>query len=86
MDMPPLIEIGSNPYWLFGLFGALLLIFHVWLVYLSPLGDIGWKRADYLWLGVAVIGLVGQSAQVRQQWYTSANEISQFKVEGALIC
>ncbi|OHC63254.1 MAG: hypothetical protein A2040_07590 [Rhodocyclales bacterium GWA2_65_19] len=85
MDMPPLIEIGSNPYWLFGLFAVFLLIFHGWLVYLRPIGDIGWKRVDYLWLGVAVIGLVGQSAQVRQHWYASSNEMSQFRVEGALM-
>lgn len=85
MDIPPLIDIGSNPYWLFGLFLIFLLIFHGWLVYLRPIGDIGWKRVDYLWLGVAVIGLVGQSAQVRQHWYTSANEMSQIIVKGALI-
>ena len=34
------------------------------LIYLKPIGDIGWKRIDSIWLGVAVIGLVGQSAQV----------------------
>ena len=64
MNMPLPIEIGSNPYWLFGLFGGFLLIFHGVLIYLKPIGDIGWKRIDSIWLGVAVIGLVGQSAQV----------------------
>ena len=85
MDIPPLIEIGSNLYWLFGLFGVFLLMFHAWLVCWKPMGEIGWKYVDYIWLGFAVIGLVGQAAQVRQQWYTSAYEMSHFRVEGALM-
>ncbi|MFC6521616.1 hypothetical protein ACFQAT_19800 [Undibacterium arcticum] len=85
MDIPPLIEIGSDPVWLFALFGVFLLFFHAWLVYWKPIGDIGWKRVDYLWLSVAVIGLVGQSTQVRQHWYASAYDISHYRVEGALM-
>lgn len=85
MNMPPLIEIGSDPAWLFGLFGGFLLFFHVWLVYWKPIGDIGWKRVDYFWLGVAVIGLIGQSAQVRQHWYAPAYDISHYRVDAALM-
>jgi len=59
-------------------------VFHAWLVYWKPIGEIGWKYVDYVWLGFAVVGLVGQVAQVRQQWYTSAYEISHFRVDGAL--
>lgn len=84
MDMPPLIEIGSNPTWLFALFAVFLAVFHGWLVYLKPIGQVGWKRVDYIWLGVAAIGLVGQSAQVRQHWYSSTNEMYQYRVDGAL--
>lgn len=84
MEIPPLIKIGSDPIWLFGLFGAFLLFFHVWLVYWKPIGNIGWKRVDYIWLGVAVIGLVGQSAQVRQHWYATTYGISHYRVDGAL--
>lgn len=85
MDMPPLIEIGSNIYWLFGIFGVFLLVFHVRLVFWKPIGEIGWKYVDYLWLGFAAIGLVGQAAQVRQQWYMSAHEMANYRVEGALM-
>lgn len=84
MDIPPLIEIGSNPVWLFVLFALLLLVFHVWLVCWRPIGEIGWKRVDYIWLGIAAVGLVGQAAQVRQHWYSSAYEISHYKVAGTL--
>jgi len=82
--MPSLLKIGSDPVWLFVLFGLFLLLFHLLLVYWKPIGNVGWKRVDYIWLGVAVIGLVGQSAQVRQHWYATEYEISHYKVESAL--
>jgi len=84
MDMPPLIEIGSNPTWLFALFAVFLAIFHGWLIYWKPIGQVGWKRVDYIWLSVAAVGLVGQSAQVRQHWYSSAYDMYHYRIEGAL--
>lgn len=84
MTVPPIIEIGSEPFWLFCLFGFFLLFFHIWLVFWRPIGDIGWKRVDYVWLGVAAIGLIGQSAQVRQHWYANAYDMSGYRVEGTL--
>ena len=84
MDIPLLIEISSNPYWLFGLLVGFLLFFHGVLVYWKPIGDVGWKYVDYIWLIVAAIGIVGQTAQVRKLWYEPEIKISQFIVEGTL--
>lgn len=84
MDIPPLIEISSNPAWILSLFVVFLLAFHGWLVIWKPIDEIAWKYIDYIWLGVAVIGLIGQAAQVRQTWYSSAQEISNFTVAGSL--
>lgn len=81
MEIPSLIKFSSDPTWVFLLFVIFLVFFHVWLVFLKPIGNIGWKVVDYIWLGVAVLGLIGQSAQVRQHWYASTNELLHYKIE-----
>lgn len=81
METPSLIKFSSDPIWVFLLFVIFLVIFHVWLVFWKPIGNIGWKIVDYFWLGIAAIGLVGQSAQVRQHWYASTNDLLHYKIE-----
>jgi hypothetical protein len=44
--------------WILGIFVAALAIFHILLIRLFPLSAISWKRVDYIWLFMALIGLI----------------------------
>jgi hypothetical protein len=50
-----------------GIFAVFLLIFHIWLVWRRPLSDIGWRKVDYIWLGLSVTGIVIAASQWRGQ-------------------
>ena len=65
--------ISASALYLFGVFLAALLTFDVVFVRIWKLGKIGWKRVDYVWLGVAAIGLFGAAAEVRRM--VSANVV-----------
>jgi hypothetical protein len=56
----------TNAWAVFVIFLALLLAMHLLLIYGCKLGKIGWKRVDYIWLGFAVLGLIGAAEQSRQ--------------------
>jgi gamma-glutamyl AIG2-like cyclotransferase len=56
-------ELSSRPLYIFAAFVLLLLIFHLVLLYWMKLNDQSWKRVDYVWLGLAVLGLLSASAQ-----------------------
>jgi hypothetical protein len=85
MDMPTIVEFGSSACWLIVYFLGFLFLFHAWLVFWKPIGELGWKYVDYFWLLFALVGVVGQAAQIRQQWYSSAHEISNFRVASTLM-
>jgi hypothetical protein len=42
------------------------LLFHIALVHFWPLSSRGWKKADYWWLGMAALGLVTATGEVRR--------------------
>ena len=48
------------------MFVVALVVFHIRLVWLSPLSKAGWKRVDYYWLAFGALGLVGASGQARE--------------------
>jgi len=50
---------------LLGIFFGALLVFHVALVRVRPLSSIGWKRVDYIWLSMAIFGLIGATTSIR---------------------
>jgi hypothetical protein len=70
-----LIELSATPTYLFLIFAILLIVFHVVLVWLVPLADVGWKQVDYVWLGAAALGLLASSAQ-------AGRELSRSYLEG----
>ena len=58
-----LIEISATPLYAFCLFFAMLVIMHFLLIFWKNLDEITWKHVDYIWLGAAVLGLIGTSMQ-----------------------
>lgn len=65
-----LLGLAINPAYLLGFLVVMSGLFYWWFVVKRQVDEVGWKRADYLWLGVAAVGLLsGQVAQARQTWY-----------------
>jgi hypothetical protein len=59
------------------------LTFHVLFVRVFKLGKIGWKRTDYAWLALAVLGLIGTVWSSQDSVETStAWLMSRFKLLG----
>ena len=59
----PLLPSLASSFWsLLVVFVVSLGILYLLLVRVFPLGKIGWKRVDYVWLAVAVIGLLSTSS------------------------
>jgi hypothetical protein len=52
--------------WMAFIFVLALAIFHGILVYLWPLGKIGWKKVDYIWISFALIGVFAAISESRQ--------------------
>ena len=48
---------------------AALILFHVFLVWIGPLAlsQRAWKKVDYIWLGVAAIGVIGTAGSIRRE-------------------
>ena len=55
----------ANPLAVLGVFLISLLAFDLVLVRWVRIGKVAWKRSDYFWLGIAVLGLLGSVADVR---------------------
>jgi hypothetical protein len=60
---PLFIKVSSTPWYIFVGFALLYVTFDLVLVRWLKLGDLAWKRAEYFWLGSAILGLLGASAQ-----------------------
>lgn len=56
-----------SPILMFAIFVALLIAFHLLLIKLRPLGKNGWKKVDYIWLGVAALGILGTAGALRRE-------------------
>lgn len=66
--------ITASPKWIYGIFFGFLIIFHVLFLKVWPLDKKRWQIVDYLWLGLAVLGLFAGTAQVRK--IVAQNQIS----------
>jgi len=56
----------STSTWVLGVFIASLVLYHVTLVWRWPLGKLAWKRIDYIWLLLALLGIIGATGAARQ--------------------
>ena len=52
--------------WTLGVFAFCTIIFHALFIYVWRLDKIAWKRTDYVWLGLAALGLLSAAADVRR--------------------
>lgn len=58
-------QLPTNAWKLLILFAFMLVILDLVLVRWLKLSKVAWKRAEYIWLGVAALGLISVSAEVR---------------------
>lgn len=66
MHSEPSFPFLSSQLWILGFFFLCLLIFHVALIKIWRLDKIDWKKVDYIWLGVAALGLLSATGEVRR--------------------
>lgn len=64
-DFSPL-SFATSPIALIVLFLALVAIFHLIIIYVKNPDDITWKRVDYLWLSLTIIGIVSTSGAIER--------------------
>jgi hypothetical protein len=58
--------ILARPGAMLGIFAACLALLHIFLVKLRPLQPRTWKKVDYVWLGVAAVGIIGAAGEARR--------------------
>jgi hypothetical protein len=68
MHLSPLVRLSSSPLWL--LATVVVLTALLWLIFvrLLPLNDITWKRVDYLWLSIALLGVLASSRRASHEF------------------
>ncbi len=52
----------TNPLWILGVLAIALLIFHLLFVWFQTMPSLFWKKIDYTWLSMALLGLLGTVA------------------------
>lgn len=57
----------TSTLWILGVFLLTLAGFHLVFVRWWPLDKVGWKKVDYLWLSLVVLGLIGGVGSARQE-------------------
>jgi hypothetical protein len=71
------IPLVANATFLIVVFVVVCLIAHLILIAYRPLGKIGWKRVDYLWLPLTLLGVASTAGSNRQiiarQWLNLAD-------------
>lgn len=73
----------TKPHWMLLLFAAFLLLFHALLIRLFPISKRGWKKVDYIWLGVTAIGILGTAGTLRRTAAPGFVRLATSRAEGA---
>lgn len=63
--MDQLLELSTNPVFIGAVFFISLAALHVLLVFLYPLTARQWKLAEYVWVGLALVSVVGVFEEAR---------------------
>lgn len=66
MAHEPFFPITASASWVLGTFAVCLLLFHIIFIECLKLSAIQWKRIDYVWLGLATLGLLIGVSEVRR--------------------
>lgn len=83
-DLPPFVRLVTNFWWLSGLLLGLILVLHIVLIWVWPLGKVGWKRTDYIWLTIATLGLISLSGELRRWVSSNRLELATARVQYSL--
>lgn len=57
--MDKLLDLSTNLYLIGGIFLTTLIVLHYFLVFTRPLTLKQWKLAEYVWVGLALVSIVG---------------------------
>src|SRR5712691_11505925 len=57
----------TSTLWVLGTFLLALAVFHLLLVWWMPLDKIAWKKVDYFWLSLALLGVICGVWSARQE-------------------
>ena len=52
-----------------------LVIFHILFVWIFPQSKIFWKKIDYLWISLGVIGIIGSTFSLRSEYSKARNNL-----------
>lgn len=63
--MEALLDYSTNPWVIGGIFLATLALLHWLFVYRFPLNQAQWKLSEYVWLGLALLSIIGVLEEAR---------------------
>ena len=68
MHLSRIVQLSSSPLWL--LLTVIVLTGILWLIFVRvfPLSDIAWKRVDYIWLSIALLGVLASSGRASHEF------------------
>jgi hypothetical protein len=68
MHLSRIVQLSSSPPWL--LLTVIVLTGLLWLIFVRgfPLSDIAWKRVDYIWLSIALLGVLASSGRASHEF------------------
>ena len=74
----------TSHWWVLGVFGTATVAFHVIFIRLLPLTSIQWKRVDYAWLSLALLGVIAGVANNRSVVATNLVAIAESRTRASL--
>jgi hypothetical protein len=77
VDVPLLVRISSSPVLLLLTLVVVTLACHALLLWLFPLGEVNWKRVDYIWLFAACLGVLASSGKAAR--FIAENQLENFQ-------
>jgi len=68
MHLSPIVHLSSSPLWL--LLTVIVLTAILWLIFVRifPLTDKQWKYVDYIWLTIALLGVLASSGRASREF------------------
>jgi hypothetical protein len=77
VDLPFLVRISSSPVLLLLTLVVVTLVCHALFLWWFPLGDVTWKRLDYIWLFAASLGVLASSGRAAR--FIAENQLKDFQ-------
>ena len=71
----------TSPLWVIAVFFLALAIFHFFLVHLFPRDPLAWKKVDYFWLPLVLIGVVIQVVSAQRDIATNMIDMAKARTD-----